>query len=456
MSLTKASFSMITGAPANVLDFGADPTGVADCSAAFTAALAANNNVFVPLGTYKINTTITLLSGQTLQGVGNTSIIKTSGAINGISIGNGAAGTGGLTYAGAWQGALRNIKIKAGDTIARTGIYGRGARNWVFDNVEIEGFAYNTGGATIQGFTVAGIQLDESWACYFNDLFIQYSASHGLFIPSGQYANDLKLTNCYIAHNAGSGIQDYGGAGRTYNVLCEDNATGGIFLQGVQAANISGGYFESNLDADITVGINTSGINITGNYFIGASENAHKTIWLSDCNYIVFSANNIAYGAGTTGNYVVYVQNSNTSVLTIENNSVVKLVGTETYSYTNSSSAWAAYFTNNIQLNASSAGQSGTKFQFNSGDITDANVRNWHMASNVNAYGDFAIQVSATKGTTPSISKLQWDVGSAGLYFGTGAPSAAIGTSGDAYINAAGGTGSTIYQKRSGSWVAIL
>ena len=39
MTLTKASFSMITGAPINVLDFGADPTGVADSLPAFNAAI---------------------------------------------------------------------------------------------------------------------------------------------------------------------------------------------------------------------------------------------------------------------------------------------------------------------------------------------------------------------------------------------------------------------------------
>jgi len=34
---------MINGAPLNVLDFGADPTGVADSTAAFNAAIAAAN-----------------------------------------------------------------------------------------------------------------------------------------------------------------------------------------------------------------------------------------------------------------------------------------------------------------------------------------------------------------------------------------------------------------------------
>ena len=40
MSLTKVSYSMIEGAPVNVLDFGADPTGVVDSLPAFQAAQA--------------------------------------------------------------------------------------------------------------------------------------------------------------------------------------------------------------------------------------------------------------------------------------------------------------------------------------------------------------------------------------------------------------------------------
>jgi hypothetical protein len=59
MSLTKVSYSMITGALVNVLDFGADPTGVASSVAAFQAAIAncqANNNtLFLPAGTYLID-----------------------------------------------------------------------------------------------------------------------------------------------------------------------------------------------------------------------------------------------------------------------------------------------------------------------------------------------------------------------------------------------------------------
>jgi hypothetical protein len=57
MSLTKVTYSMIAGAPANVLDFGADKTGVADSAAAFTAAgsIASRVQVTIPAGVYKLN-----------------------------------------------------------------------------------------------------------------------------------------------------------------------------------------------------------------------------------------------------------------------------------------------------------------------------------------------------------------------------------------------------------------
>lgn len=70
MALTKASYYLITGAPGNVLDYGADNTGVADSAAAFNAALAAHGNVYVPEGTYKILSTVTVEQGQILTGAG--------------------------------------------------------------------------------------------------------------------------------------------------------------------------------------------------------------------------------------------------------------------------------------------------------------------------------------------------------------------------------------------------
>lgn len=42
------------------------------------------------------------------------------------------------------------------------------------------------------------------------------------------------------------------------------------------------------------------------------------------------------------------------------------------------------------------------------------------------------------------------------FYAGSGAPGALLGVNGDFYCNAAGGAGTTIYQKRAGNWVGIV
>lgn len=66
MSLTKASFSMLSGATGNVLDYGANITDTSvDSTAAFQAAIDAHDTVRVPQGTYAIDGTITPSAGKT-------------------------------------------------------------------------------------------------------------------------------------------------------------------------------------------------------------------------------------------------------------------------------------------------------------------------------------------------------------------------------------------------------
>lgn len=66
MALTKASYTLITGAPFNVLDYGADPTGVANSRDAFQAAIDAlvatgkSGRLDIPAGTYRMNSGITI------------------------------------------------------------------------------------------------------------------------------------------------------------------------------------------------------------------------------------------------------------------------------------------------------------------------------------------------------------------------------------------------------------
>jgi len=69
MSLTKVSYSMIEGAPINVLDKGADPSGVADSTTAIQAAITASegSSCFFPEGTYLITAAINLPSNIEIQ-----------------------------------------------------------------------------------------------------------------------------------------------------------------------------------------------------------------------------------------------------------------------------------------------------------------------------------------------------------------------------------------------------
>lgn len=87
MSLTKATFSMIKSAPANVLDYGADPTGVADSTAAFVAAVADNLEVWVPEGDYVVTSAIQLRPGQHIFGANggefSDSTVITNAAVGG-------------------------------------------------------------------------------------------------------------------------------------------------------------------------------------------------------------------------------------------------------------------------------------------------------------------------------------------------------------------------------------
>ena len=68
MALTKISYSMITGAPVNVLDFGADPTGVADSRTAIQAAIASGAvEIIIPSGTYRLNSGLTISKNNAVK-----------------------------------------------------------------------------------------------------------------------------------------------------------------------------------------------------------------------------------------------------------------------------------------------------------------------------------------------------------------------------------------------------
>lgn len=92
MSLTKVSYSMINGAFANVLDYGAVGDGVNDDTAAIQAAVTASNGVYFPSGTYLITRAIEVPNNRVLRGESRqSSVIKrldtTQQTIGGVAVG---------------------------------------------------------------------------------------------------------------------------------------------------------------------------------------------------------------------------------------------------------------------------------------------------------------------------------------------------------------------------------
>lgn len=82
MALTKVSFSMIQGAPANVLDYGAVLDGVTDDAPAFQNAFDASNVVYVPPGASAyLGTAFTMPTGGVLLAEGASLIFGIQNAI---------------------------------------------------------------------------------------------------------------------------------------------------------------------------------------------------------------------------------------------------------------------------------------------------------------------------------------------------------------------------------------
>lgn len=81
MGLTKSTFFMTSGAFANVVDYGADPTGTDDSTAAFEAAIATGNRVYIPNGTYSVDA-IALQSNTWIEGESTDGVILVANADN--------------------------------------------------------------------------------------------------------------------------------------------------------------------------------------------------------------------------------------------------------------------------------------------------------------------------------------------------------------------------------------
>jgi len=171
----------------SVLDFGADKTGTNDSSAAFTAALAANKKVYIPSGSYRLNSTVALPTSAHLMGDGVATAISVFG-VNAFSV---AAGVSFVTIESI--GLFSNSAGGAGDP--RT-----------FVAVQCNGTSpSNVNYVTLRDLYLQGWADAINWRYTWNSRIENVTAinSNNGVVVFGQSVNN-SITGCRLSANGGN------------------------------------------------------------------------------------------------------------------------------------------------------------------------------------------------------------------------------------------------------------
>jgi len=283
MSLTKATNSIISGAPINVLDYGADPTGTNDSLAAFNAALAAGDQLVIPVGTYKLTATLTIPKNKIVTGLG----VSGQAGIYGLPklVFTAAVTTVAIDLEGTYN-SLTQIVI---DGAATTGIIGLRVGNVSLASVL---FVDNI---TIQNFTGSGadgMRIVNEVTANFNNMYI-VGCNQALNIGStsaSSFPTTLTFTDSTFQGSTGSGVVIREGYQTAfYNCVFQANGQAGVAFNTpsgglINMTNFYNCWFEGNwssagatayqnyhLDANNTTGGAEVNVTVDNCFFNGSS-----------------------------------------------------------------------------------------------------------------------------------------------------------------------------------------
>ena len=247
MALTKATYSMIQGAPVNVLDYGADPTGATDSSVAFQAAGATGKTIFVPKGIYQAS--FGLRNSQIIFGEGarNASrIIPPAGATYVIAVASNSLGTTSKQHC-----QIRDLSIENTNSVANcVGVFFSATDvteindNHFLENVYIDGF--------FKGIYVTGRLI---LSTFINVETVNCTKAMHVISDPANYAFNLNtFIMCRYVNSIEEGISITG-----YNIANDfiscnvegnntANAVGiaGMYVQDAEGLFLDNPYFELN------------------------------------------------------------------------------------------------------------------------------------------------------------------------------------------------------------------
>lgn len=346
MSLTKVFYSMITGSPVSVIDYGADSTGVADSTSAIQAAIDASTTgqsvIFSP-GTYKITANVTVSKGIDISGygaqincVGTSALFYVSGAniiglkFRGITF-YGDATTGNTPAGGAIQSpsgattedwviedcSFKDLSFGVAINSNLSGYHKRPVvRNCLFKNM------VGTGSGTGVGLNFAGGPTTPMQALAIGNTF-DTIGRHALYVSSGSQisiiGNTFKNQTSAVDRVASCAVT------RCSNVLVQGNTfysnAVGVSVEPAESAVSALGFSDSlnnfvigNLFSD------------TARYdiFVGSSDTtlgtkAVKYAKISDNKIVKSGANNYSSILVLSGKHVMIENNYiDTSLVTVD------------------------------------------------------------------------------------------------------------------------------------------
>lgn len=338
MSLTKVTQSMIAGKTVSVLDYGADPTGATDSTAAFNAAIAAAS---VHVG---------ITAGVTLIGNGGTYVLGALAPITvpliidfqgGYVYANTTATVFDVNYSNATYNAervvIRDVTFLGNATWALQPLHlfligsSNQCPNVLLENVNV--WALTATGAFVHNNRGAGLTLRD---CVFRGT----AAPAAIYLDDDStdsiFSNAINIDHCEISAHTGLGIHSLGADLVVSNKsIIEGCTVGGILLERrSNNTSIVDTYFEANLNYDISISGNLFGGSyavrscffggapgtVSGGFYPGVTATARiyadkpatsgeVTLTAQDC-YFYFGGVTCAAGEGVT-----YVGMNNTQYL---------------------------------------------------------------------------------------------------------------------------------------------
>lgn len=327
MSLTKVTYSMIKGAPVNLLDFGADPTGTNDCSAALTAAITVSNNIYIPAGTYKFTSTFTVTGSRGLTISGESTALTATDTdfakCTILDFSSVATSTNGLVFTDFVGLTLKNLKIKLIRPVAGSALYMFAGHDYSLDHVDVDVDA---------GANGVGIKLgngDGATATFIGNIKNCKVIANGGTAFFADFGTSLTFESCYAI----SGAMTFEGMAYSSVISCGvDNApshayiiTGCVSMVfdacGAEQAGKSGFY------------LSTTTTNIVINAPYGAANNTTNDALSTDLVYLDSSAgavnsitiNNPTSAATSVGTTYNIFANSGTGFVEVYNTDLTLL-----------------------------------------------------------------------------------------------------------------------------------